>query len=344
MAFVSDPRTVRWLSVEGDKSYRCRKCDADRPITAIGDDALREEAADAHPPVLETIHELTDLLAAQEASAAEKSATGDSASADDGLSSVQGQASGQQPTISQLTDELERLASLHASGALTDSEFQAAKATAAGNLVPSGGPAPNHTAGARLPCEANVTADVISVVHAIDRRRWPTRTRPGECTCGCGRTSGGWLPTWPHMTAALGYVGDRLSHAAVGGTFICTPSHDQRPRSLSTALLSLVAAIPVGPESQSRWSARSEMRTNDLDRRRSVEVPGDGHQGRGRWLIADLRTRLIRRSVEVVGCALVAALTAHIGRSGLGSQMHRLRSMFKQARRVLRCRPWSVLT
>jgi hypothetical protein len=38
---------------------------------------------------------------------------------------------------------------------------------------------------------------------------------------------------------------------------------------------SFVAAIPVGPEPRFRWSARSEVRTNDLDGRRSVELPGD---------------------------------------------------------------------
>ena len=56
-----------------------------------------------------------------------------------------------------------------------------------------------------------------------------------------------------------------------------------------------MAAIPVGPEPQSRWSARSEVRTNDLDGRRSVELLGDGHHGHGMWLVADLRMRLIRR-------------------------------------------------
>jgi hypothetical protein len=42
-----------------------------------------------------------------------------------------------------------------------------------------------------------------------------------------------------------------------------------------------------------------EVRTNDLDGRRTVELLGDGHRGHGMWLIADLRTRLIRRSASV---------------------------------------------
>lgn len=53
--------------------------------------------------------------------------------------------------------------------------------------------------------------------------------------------------------------------------------------------LSVVATIPADPEPRSGWSARSEARTNDLDRRRSLilpagshqELPGDGHHGHG---------------------------------------------------------------
>ncbi len=33
----------------------------------------------------------------------------------------------------------------------------------------------------------------------------------------------------------------------------------------------LAAAIPVGPEPRSRWSVRSEVRTNNLDGRRSSD-------------------------------------------------------------------------
>ena len=32
---------------------------------------------------------------------------------------------------------------------------------------------------------------------------------------------------------------------------------------------------------------RSEVTTNGLDRRRSVDLPGDGHHGHGVWLIAE---------------------------------------------------------
>jgi hypothetical protein len=81
---TTDPRIIRWLSVEGDISYHCQTCNADRAVRAIGGDATPE-------PVT----------------------------------------SGGQPTKSasiRLTDELERLASLRVSGALTDAEFQAAKA------------------------------------------------------------------------------------------------------------------------------------------------------------------------------------------------------------------------
>jgi len=83
-AFITDPRTVRWLSAEGEKSYHCRICDADRPIVTIGEDA-----------------------------ASEPGSPGDELS---------------RPASGQLIDELERLARLHQSKALTDAEFQAAKA------------------------------------------------------------------------------------------------------------------------------------------------------------------------------------------------------------------------
>lgn len=82
--FITDPGIVKWLSVDGDLSYRCRTCDADQPIVAIGEDASLEPA-----------------------------------SLGDGPS---------RPTSRQLIDELERLAGLHVSGALTDAEFLAAKA------------------------------------------------------------------------------------------------------------------------------------------------------------------------------------------------------------------------
>ncbi len=49
----------------------------------------------------------------------------------------------------------------------------------------------------------------------------------------------------------------------VDGTFIWTASHDQWQCSLST--VSFAAAIVIGPEPRSSWSARSEARTNDLD-------------------------------------------------------------------------------
>jgi Short C-terminal domain len=82
--FITDPRIARWLNVEGDISYRCRTCDADQPIVAIGEDATSEPDS--------TVGELSRAAS------------------------------------SQLTEELERLASLHVSGALTDAEFHAAKA------------------------------------------------------------------------------------------------------------------------------------------------------------------------------------------------------------------------
>ena len=54
----------------------------------------------------------------------------------------------------------------------------------------------------------------------------------------------------------------------VDGTFVRIPIHDQRPRSFSP--LSVVATNPANPEPRSGWSARSEGRTNDLDRLRSL--------------------------------------------------------------------------
>jgi len=42
------------------------------------------------------------------------------------------------------------------------------------------------------------------------------------------------------------------------------------------------------------WMRRSEVRTNDLDGRRSVEPPADGHYSHGMWLSAEQRPSLIR--------------------------------------------------
>jgi hypothetical protein len=62
--------------------------------------------------------------------------------------------------------------------------------------------------------------------------------------------------------------------AVVDGTFIWTPSHDQRPRSLSTALPRLWLRSLSARNWW--WSVRSEGRTNGLDGRRSVDLPGRG--------------------------------------------------------------------
>jgi hypothetical protein len=53
-------------------------------------------------------------------------------------------------------------------------------------------------------------------------------------------------------------------YPGVGGIFIWLPSHDQRQRSFHTAFLHCCGPLG-GPEPGSRWSARSEARTNDLE-------------------------------------------------------------------------------
>lgn len=83
-ASITDPQTISWLSVEGDLSYRCPVCSAERPIVAIGQDATSES------------NYIPDAARAAGSN--------------------------------QLIDELERLASLYTFGALTEAEFQAAKA------------------------------------------------------------------------------------------------------------------------------------------------------------------------------------------------------------------------
>lgn len=39
--FITDPKIVNWLEVEGPKAYYCRTCQADQAIIATGPDALR---------------------------------------------------------------------------------------------------------------------------------------------------------------------------------------------------------------------------------------------------------------------------------------------------------------
>jgi len=63
------------------------------------------------------------------------------------------------------------------------------------------------------------------------------------------------------------------------------------------------------------------VRTNDLDGRRSVELPGDGHHGHGMWLSAEQRPLLIRRSVRRgwwrhSDCQLMCAHQVALGASG----------------------------
>ncbi len=144
----------------------------------------------------------------------------------------------------------------------------------------------------RWPCSSQCDSTSRIAIHSNAREAGLA----GRCSRNCGRSAG------PGLAAerAPGTVAERLlrGEPAVDGTFIWTPSHDQRPRSLSIALLrSWLRSLSARNRSPSiRWSARSEVRTNDLDGWRSVELPGDGDHGHGMWLIADLRTRLIRRS------------------------------------------------
>jgi hypothetical protein len=82
--------------------------------------------------------------------------------------------------------------------------------------------------------------------------------------------------------------------SAVDGTFIWTPSHDQRPRSLSTALPFVRCCDPCWPGT-ARWSARSDVRTNDVDGRRSVELPGLGQLRHATSLRAWVPVLAVRR-------------------------------------------------
>jgi hypothetical protein len=45
VAFITDPKIVRWLDAEGEKAYYCRTCQGDQDITATGPDALRPPEA-----------------------------------------------------------------------------------------------------------------------------------------------------------------------------------------------------------------------------------------------------------------------------------------------------------
>jgi hypothetical protein len=77
--------------------------------------------------------------------------------------------------------------------------------------------------------------------------------------------------------------------AGVDGTFIWTPRHDQRPCSLSTALLHGCGPCRPGAAVH-RW--------------RPSGPAGDGDHDHGMWLDSELRPRLIRRSgcEPVCGC------------------------------------------
>jgi hypothetical protein len=115
------------------------------------------------------------------------------------------------------------------------------------------------------------------------------------------------------MLAGAGYMGSPpFGCPGVDGTFIWTPSHDQRPRSLSTARLRswlqsfLSAAWHV--------KRRSQESTNDLDGRRSVELLGEkSHNGHGKWLSADQRP-----SLTALSARMSARCPAMLWRSGSG--------------------------
>jgi len=84
----------------------------------------------------------------------------------------------------------------------------------------------------------------------------------------------------------------------VYGAFIWTSSHDQRLRSLSSALLRSWLRSPVGPEPPSTWSARSEVRTNDLDGHLSVELLGDPSRSLS---VAEGRVPAARGAADMIG-------------------------------------------
>ncbi len=75
------------------------------------------------------------------------------------------------------------------------------------------------------------------------------------------------VQSWSEASPYILYTGQEVlamgGFTGVDGTFTWTASHDQRQCSLST--VSFAAAIVVGPEPRSSWSARSEASTNDLD-------------------------------------------------------------------------------
>jgi hypothetical protein len=109
MAEVSDPRVARWLSVpDGEVSYHCATCGADRAVEKV----IEPEAIAAGG-------------AAQDTPAAGRPLRGGPAA--DGGPGRDGDHSSPAAGSTVITD-LERLAKLHAAGALTQAEFLAAKA------------------------------------------------------------------------------------------------------------------------------------------------------------------------------------------------------------------------
>ena len=101
--------------------------------------------------------------------------------------------------------------------------------------------------------------------------------------------------------------GGQPGHQGVDGTFIWTPSHDQRPCSFSTALLR--GRDPCRPEPRSRWSACSEARTSNLDGRRSSDEATTSRNVAERRATAAPDPPIWRKSVPYVPvCAAFAEL------------------------------------
>src|SRR5258707_5866489 len=115
-----------------------------------------------------------------------------------------------------------------------------------------------------------------------------------------------------HRSATRGHFGAHqvtqpTYDTGVDGTFIWTPSHDQRPCSFSTALLR--GRDPWRREPRSRWSACSEARTNNLDGRRSSDEATTSRNVAERRATAAPDPPIWRKSVPYVPvCAAFAEL------------------------------------
>src|SRR5258706_3047988 len=143
---------------------------------------------------------------------------------------------------------------------------------------------------------------------------------PGQSTCGSSRRSTV-VAKWSHWCSPrCGFRAcqQRAGRPSSTGMVLTAPLSGRQVvingRALCPSLTVARGCDPWRPGTAVHGGAPAAKRGRTTwTVRGQVEVPGDGHHGHGMWLIANLRTRLIRRSAWPAGY-----LSVRLGRTRTG--------------------------